>query len=445
MSTPQPPARHSSSRRSAIRLLGAGSLATTGLLSAAAGARATPGGDPTPTSGPGQAPGGLPSLRSYAEHLKALADRGEFSGTVLFAHRGRTVFSRSYGMANKEEAIPNTRDTVFALASASKPFTGVALLQLAQRGKLRLWEKLGTYLSGFPSQIADHVTLHQLLTHTSGMGDLNENKEYAKAVPTWDTADEVVQGTLDFIKKAPLHFAPGTGSRYSNNGYHVLGSVIAEVSGQSFYDYMAEHVFEPAGMASSGFFTRTQWLSDPRIAQPYWLSGQRERINALREPDKLGDFPNAARLFIGSAGGNGFSTAPDLIRFSRALHNHRLLNPAFTELYWTAKAPAPPRDQNPDGGGHRPPRPGTPTASGEREQDPRPPSPGHSFHGYGAPLALYNNHWLFGHGGGAAGESTHWSIYRGLGWTTVVLANHDGWDLQGLIDRERSVIAGDRE
>lgn len=371
---------------------------------------------------------------SYDRHLAELAARGEFSGTVLFAHRGKPVLSRSYGMAIKEDAVPNGKDTIFALASASKPFTGVAVLQLVQQGKIELWGKLGTYVPGFPAEIADHVTIHQLLTHTSGMGDLNTNPDYSAAARTWDTVEEVVEGTLGFIRRAPLHFTPGTGSRYSNCGYHVLGSVIANASGQSYYDYVREHVFGPAGMTSTDFCTRPRWLSDKRIAQPYWRSESGERINALREPDRLGDFPNASNLFIGSSGGNGFSTAPDLLRFAHALRSNVLLNPAYTELYWSAKSPAPPREQNPGGGGNRPTAAATPA-----------PRPRGSFHSYGGPTALYGKRWVFSHGGGAAGESTNWTIYRDMDWTTVLLANHDGFDLQSLIDHERRlVLATDR-
>jgi CubicO group peptidase (beta-lactamase class C family) len=340
-------------------------------------------------------------------------------------------------MADKENSVRNTEDTIFALASASKPFTGLAILQLAQQGRLQLWEKLGTYLTGFPADVADHVTIHQLLTHTSGMGDLNTDTEYLNAVPTWGSADEVVAETLDFIRRAPLHFTPGTSTQYSSNGYDVLGSIVEKVSGQSFFDYVRERVFVPAGMTRTDFYTRPQWLSDKRMAQPYGLNEDGERVNALREPDKLGDFPNAATRFIGTSAGNGFSTAPDLVRFAEALQTNKLLNPAFTELYWSAKSPNPPLSQNPGGGGNRP--PSAPTPDGTHTA-----AVGGSFHAYGAPVALYNNRWLFGHGGGAAGESTNWTIYRDMDWTTVVLANHDGFDLQTLIDLERRLIAGTR-
>jgi CubicO group peptidase (beta-lactamase class C family) len=403
------------SRRTVLGLLGAGTAGVLGTTGTAAAA--------TPPVPKDLRPGG-----SYDRHLQELADAGEFSGTVLFAHRGRPVLSRSHGMAIKEDGVPNRADTIFALASASKPFTGVAVLHLVRQGKLELWEKLGRYVPGFPAEIADHVTVHQLLTHTSGMGDLNANPGYSAAARTWDTVEEVVEGTLEFIRRAPLHFTPGSGSRYSNSGYHVLGSVIANAAGQSYYDYVREHVFAPAGMTSTDFYTRPRWLSDRRIAQPYWRSETGERVNALRAPDRLGTFPNAANLFIGSSGGNGFSTAPDLLRFAHALRSGALLDPALTELYWSAKSPNPPRSQNPDGGGTRP------TAAATV------PRPRGSFHSYGGPVALYGGRWVFSHGGGAAGESTNWTIYRDTEWTTVVLANHDGFDLQSLIDHERRLV-----
>jgi CubicO group peptidase (beta-lactamase class C family) len=358
----------------------------------------------------GRIPDDLRPGGAYDRFVAQLAADDKFSGTVLLSHRGRTVLSRAYGMADKESSVLNQADTVFALASASKPFTALAILQLAQQGRINFHDTLGTHLDGFPADIAGSVTVHHLLTHTSGMGDLLNNPEFMANAGTWTSADEVMDELMKIIRKEPLAFTPGAGNRYSNNGYDTLGAIVAKVSGQSFYDYVREHIFTAAGMIRTDFYTRPQWLSDRRIAHPYTLDASGQRVDAVR--GGIG----AARMFIGTGGGNAFSTGPDLVRFARALEEGKLLNPAYTELFMSAKVPQRPR--------------------GTADPAIR------SFVAYGASAPVVNNHWLFTHGGGAAGESTNWTIYRGLDWCGVILGNYDQIDLQAIIDRERAPIVG---
>ncbi|MBP2326976.1 CubicO group peptidase (beta-lactamase class C family) [Kibdelosporangium banguiense] len=360
----------------------------------------------------GTAEAGIPDdLRpggSYDRFVAQLAAEDKFSGTVLLSHRGRPVLSRAYGMADKQLSIPNQVDTIFALASASKPFTALAILQLAQQGKISFYDTLGTHLDGFPAEIAGTVTIHHLLTHTSGMGDLLGNQEFMAKAGTWTSADEVMTELMKIIRKEPLAFTPGTNNRYSNNGYDTLGAIVAKVSGKPFYDYVREHIFAVAGMTRTGFYTRPEWLSDRRIAHPYTMDTSGQRVDAVRTAQ------GAARMFIGTGGGNGFSTAPDLVRFACALTDGKLLNPTYTELYMSPKVPQRPRG-----------------AADPAFQ---------SFIAYGAPAPIANNHRLFTHGGGAAGESTNWTIYRDLDWCGVILSNYDQIDLAAIIDRERNPI-----
>ncbi|SHN39436.1 CubicO group peptidase, beta-lactamase class C family [Cryptosporangium aurantiacum] len=313
-------------------------------------------------------------------------------------------------MADKVKSIPNRSDTIFALASASKPFTALAILQLAQQGKIDFYETLGRYLSGFPAEIANTVTIHHLLTHTSGMGDLLKNQEFLDEAGTWSSAAEVMNETIKIIRKEPLLFSPGTKNSYSNNGYDVLGAVVEQVAGQSFYDYVREHIFAVAGMTRTDYYTRTQWLADERIAHPYMVDPAGRRVDALRAGE------GAARMFIGTGGGNGFSTAGDLVRFARALQGGELLSPTYTELFMSPKFPNRPRGAV------------DPTVR--------------SFTAYGAPAPVWNGHLLFGHGGGAAGESTNWTVYRDLDWVGIILCNYDQIDIETVINKERNLIAG---
>jgi len=390
------------SRRSVIGLLGAAPLAASGVLAASGTAHA----DDRALSR--RIPTELQPGGGYDRLIAQLAAADEFSGTVLLARRGKTVLSRAYGMADRDKSLPNHADTIFALASASKPFTALAIVQLAQQGKIDFYETLGTYLAGFPAEIAGTVTIHHLLTHTSGMGDLLNNQQFHENAGTWASAAEVMDETMKLIRTEPLEFTPGTRNRYSNNGYDTLGAIVAQVSGQSYYDYVREHIFAAAGMTRTDFYTRPRWLTDRRIAHPYSLSPSGQRVDALRAGE------GAARMFIGTGGGNAFSTAADLVRFANALQDGKLLNPAYAELFMSPKFPNRPRGAS----------------------DPAV----RSFIAYGAPAPIVNDHRLFGHGGGAAGESTNWTVYRDLDWVGIILCNYDQIDIESIIGQERNLI-----
>ncbi|WP_344282559.1 serine hydrolase domain-containing protein [Actinomadura napierensis] len=366
-------------RRSALGLMGAvplaagGWLKTTGTASAAVGRELRPGGE-------------------FDRFVQQQAAEDRFSGVVLLANRGRTVLSRSCGMADKERSIRNGPGTVFALGSISKVFVGVAVAQLAEAGKIAYDAKLGTYLDGFPAEVANGVTVHQMLTHSSGMGDYHqENPDYPDAQATWTSPDQVMDGTMAFIRKNGLHFTPGTGYLYSNSAFVVLGAIVAKVSGLSYYDYVRRNVFGKAGMTASNFYTRQQGLSDRRIARPYTTtsSGQREDVAAQRD-------------FLGLPDGGAFATAPDMMRFTAALNGHRLLGRAYTELITTPKVPL----------GTLPPKGDKPAKT--------------AFAGYGPDSTLVNGQRILGHNGGSQGVDTAWYTYPYSEWTTVILCNYDG-------------------
>ncbi|MFI7637345.1 serine hydrolase domain-containing protein [Nonomuraea sp. NPDC049400] len=401
--------RHS--RRSALGLLCAVPVAASGVLVSPAAAGAT-----SRQSRSGRVPEDLRPGGSFDRHIKALADRDEFSGTVLLAHRGRPVLSRSYGMADKEKKIPNTKNTIYALASASKPFTGLAIVQLAQQGKIKFYEKLGTYLDGFPADIAA-VTVHQMLTHTGGMAD-PRNSDYEARI--YNGVEERTAELMKQAREQKLRFVPGTRKEYASMGYEVLGEIVAKVSGMPFHEYVRKHIFLPAGMTRSAYYTRPQWLADERIAHPYMLQEDGSRIDGVRHLDKGGTGmvkgSNSARAFIGSGGGNGFSTAPDLLRFALALQGNKLLNRAYTELYVNSKVSGPPM-----------------------REGPADPARGEGFHAYGPTSSIYNDQRYISHGGGISGGSTNWSIYLDIDWTAIVLCNYD-IDVEAIIAKERKAI-----
>lgn len=254
------------SRRAVLGMLGTASAVALAPRPAFADVPASRGAR-TPASSSTRVPAGLRPGGELDQLVADKAARDEFSGSLLLTHRGRTVLARSHGMADKQRAIPNAHDTAFALASVTKMATMVAVAQLAQQGALSYREPLGTYLDGFPEPIAA-ATVHHLLTHTSGLGDYHNAPGYKEAEGTWTSPEQVMAGITGFIRGSQPAFPAGAGYAYSNSGYHLLGEIVARVSGTSYYDYVRRHVFAAAGMSRADFVTKPQWRADRRHRAP---------------------------------------------------------------------------------------------------------------------------------------------------------------------------------
>ncbi|HEY4022962.1 MAG TPA: serine hydrolase domain-containing protein [Pseudonocardiaceae bacterium] len=317
---------------------------------------------------------------AFDQLIAQLVARDQFSGTVLLSHQGTTVLARSYGMADQRRGVPNGPGTIYSLASDGKPFTGVAVTQLAQQGKIEFGATIGTYLDGFPSAIANTVTVHQLLTHTSGMGDYLGTAAWQAQAPNFTSAAQEFDAGLDIVRAASLLFTPGSSYSYSNSGYFALGAVVARVSGLSYYDYVRRYVFGRAAMTSAGFYAKPLRESDPRFAHPYAGQPNGQRVDV-----------SANEAFVGTPSGDACASAPDMVAFGHALACAQLLNPAYTGLLTGAKVP----------------------------------SPTGPFQAYGILNAIVNNRVVLLHGGGSPGETTNISIYPDLGWVAVILCNYD--------------------
>ncbi len=264
-----------------------------------------------------------PDFSSFEEldrHLEQETRAGNFSGVVLVGRQQEVLFENAYGMANKRYRVPNRVQTRFNLGSINKLFTAVGVLQLAAAGRIRLEDPLGRYLQGFPDEVAQKVTIGHLLRHESGWGSYWDNPDYRAR----RTELRRVSDYLEFIRKIPLDFEPGTGREYSNVGYEVLGAVIEAVSGQDYYDYVHHQIFAPAGMTQSGSFEIDATISD--LATGYTNqspSGPSEGFT--RE--------NTQMLSVrGTPAGGGYATASDLWRFARAVLEKRLLSERYTNF-----------------------------------------------------------------------------------------------------------------
>jgi len=323
----------------------------------------------------------LAALRAEVEKAAA-ADR--FSGTALVAKDGKPVFTAAYGLADREKKIPNKLDTRFRLGSMNKMFTAVSVLQLVQAGKIKLTDPLGKYLTDYPNRdVASKVTIHHLLTHSGGTGDFFG--------PQFDAHRLELRTLQDYVKlygNRGLEFEPGSRWAYSNYGFLLLGVLIEKVSGQSYYDYVLEHVYKPAGVTSTASLSEDQAVPDRSVG--YTKSGGGDAWK-----------PNTDTLpWRGTSAGGGYSTVEDLLRFANALQNHKLLDARHTELLTTGKM------DTPMGGKYA----------------------------YGFIDQTSGGVRCFGHGGGAPGMNGDLRICPQSGYVIAALANLDPPAAQRLAD-----------
>ena len=265
-------------------------------------------------------------LQSY---LDSVAAENKLSGVLLVAKDGKTIASKAAGVANKATKAAIDLNTKFNLGSMNKMFTSVAIAQLAQAGKLSFTDTVGKHLPDYPNkEVADKVTIHHLLTHTSGLGMYWNEKWMAQREKLLTVAAH-----LPLFASDPPAFPPGEKFQYSNSGFMVLGAIIEKVSGQDYYSYMQEHVFKPAGMNDTGFYEPGK--ETPNLAIGY--TTRSEDGKPLAEPR---DNTNMREIKGGPAGG-GYSTAPDMVKFHQALLGHKLLDKKHTELITTGKVDGP--------------------------------------------------------------------------------------------------------
>lgn len=265
-------------------------------------------------------------IASIDAYLQDLAQEGAFSGSVLIAQGDNVLLKAGYGMADIEKQVPNTPVTRFHLGSVTKQFTAMAVLILHAQGEIDLGEQVCDHVPACPSDWRK-ITIHQLLTHTSGLPD--SWKFYAdKNKPDVSYGPEEIIG---WFKDAPLDFEPGDRFSYSNTGYLLLGYLVEQVSGQSYKVFLDQQIFEPLEMMNTGFAQ-----DDTDLAIGYSSNG----LEA--------GFMNPSLAY--SAGGL-ISTVEDLYRWDRSFYTkelipEELLDTIFTPFISTPALPyVPPYDQ----------------------------------------------------------------------------------------------------
>lgn len=293
-----------------------------------------PAGAGGPRNGPGDAPPPPRPVETVIAEAPAIVDRAiedGFSGVVMIARDGKVVLERASGLANRGFAVKNRVDTKFNLGSINKTFTKLAVAQLMQAGKLSLDDRLGKILPDFPhAEAAKKVTVAHLLEMKSGLGDFFGPEFNAVSKARIRTLSDY----LPFFAKKPLAFEPGAGEAYSNGGYITLGLIIEKLTGQSYYDYVRDHIFKPAGMSDTDAFELD--APTPNLAVGYTRRGV---SNIFTLPAR------------GSSAGGGYSTAPDLLKYAEAVMADRLTSAPYTAWYLGGPRPdAAPSTSAPQGG-----------------------------------------------------------------------------------------------
>jgi CubicO group peptidase (beta-lactamase class C family) len=256
------------------------------------------------------------SKASKIDDLMSLYHKyGQFNGAVLVADNGKVLYQKGFGLANMEWNIPIAPDTKFRLGSITKQFTATLILQLVEQGKIKLDGKLTDYLPDYRKDTGNKVTIHNLLSHTSGI------PSYTSLPGFFQNVSRNPFTVDDFIKKyasGELEFEPGTKFVYDNSGYFLLGAIIEKVTGKPYEQVLRESIFDPLGMKNSGY--------------DRWGTILNKRATGYTRTPK--GFQTAAYLdmSIPYAAGSLYSTVEDLYLWDQALYGDKVLTAKSREL-----------------------------------------------------------------------------------------------------------------
>jgi CubicO group peptidase (beta-lactamase class C family) len=272
---------------------------------------------PTPTPAPTATPVPAPSAASMAEKVKNTVSSMPmtYSGAVLVGRDGAVVFSGAFGMADREQQIANTTTTRFRLAEVTMSFTAAAILMLQAQGKLNVQDHICMYIQPCPDAWKD-ITIHHLLTHTSGTKDIVDSPDF---MTIWQSP-QTPESLLAFYETMPQASAPGAAFIFNRGGYDALGYIIEKVSGKSYEAFLKDSIFQPLGMADTGYLH----AGDP-LALGYNFPSDTAPI-----PDAIAGDPS-----MPYAAGGLYSTVEDLWRWSQALESDQILPKTLRDQMFT--------------------------------------------------------------------------------------------------------------
>ncbi|TRZ43986.1 serine hydrolase domain-containing protein [Robertkochia solimangrovi] len=239
----------------------------------------------------------------------------EPGASFLIAKDGNILYKKAFGLSNLELNVPMKPDDVFEIGSMTKQFTAVAILMLMESGKISLDDKLTQFIPDYPE--GDHITIHHLLTHTSGIRDFTR----VKGLNEISRADLSPEEFIDFFKNEPKDFQPGDYFKYSNAGYVLLGYIIEIVSGETYADYIEKHIFLKLNMTNSWYARHKKVIAN--------------RASGYHKKDDTYSNSNYISFSLPYAAGSLMSTVSDMMQWVEAIRNHRLISEKTTEMAFT--------------------------------------------------------------------------------------------------------------
>lgn len=261
-----------------------------------------------------------PQRRDLERFMDAYHAEGMFNGIAVVTRDGRVVFEKTYGYANEEWGTRPDRDTRFRLASVTKQFTALLILQLAEEGKLSLEDTISDHLDWYREDTGSKITIHHMLTHTSGLPNYSAFSGFFSTGPS-----RMHHRMRDFVEEycsRDLDFEPGERYSYCNSGYYILGAILEEIEGKTWEEVVDERIAQRGGMPDTGAYSHTQLM--PRRAQGYRRDGD-GRLQPTGHQD----------MSIWRAAGSMYSTANDLMRWDRHLREHTLLGREWQDKMFT--------------------------------------------------------------------------------------------------------------
>ena len=258
-------------------------------------------------------------VRKIDDLMSLYSKYGQFNGSVLVADNGKVIYKKGLGLANMEWNIPNDPDTKFRLGSITKQFTATLILQLVEQGKIKLDGKLSDYLPDYRKDTGAKITIHNLLSHTSGV------PSYTSVPGFFQNVSRNPFAVDDFIKKYAsenLEFEPGTKFVYSNSGYFLLGSVVEKVTGKPYEQVLKENIFDPLGMKNSGY--------------DHWGTIINKRATGYSKTPRGYETAPYLDMSIPYSAGSLYSTVEDLYLWDQALYGDKVLTAKSKELMFKA-------------------------------------------------------------------------------------------------------------
>ncbi len=259
-----------------------------------------------------------PEKTAKIQEVLSLAHKyRQFNGSALVVEKGQVVYRGAFGMANMEWGISNTPETRFRLGSITKQFTSMLTLQLVEQGKIKLDGKISDYLPDYRKDIGDKVTIHHLLTHTSGIPSYTDQPAF------FENVSRNPYKVADFVKKytsGDLLFEPGSKYAYNNSGYFLLGAIIERVTGKLYEQVLRENILDPVGMKNTGY-DHYQTIIQKRAA------GYSKTLDGYTNANYLD-------MSIPYAAGSLYSTVDDLHLWDQALYTDKLISAQSKELMY---------------------------------------------------------------------------------------------------------------